>query len=78
MKYVVLIILSSLLTACSVYSPNAGHEVVLVEKPILIGHGGVDLRPREDRPFVLCHDHRGHRRQYAASQKFEVELPRTP
>ena len=30
---------------CSSYAPNAGHEVVLVEKPILIGHGGVDPDP---------------------------------
>jgi hypothetical protein len=31
-----------LLGGCSVYSPDAGHEVVLVEKPWFLGHGGVD------------------------------------
>lgn len=31
-----------LLSGCSYYSPNAGHEVVLVEKPLFFGHGGVD------------------------------------
>jgi regulator of protease activity HflC (stomatin/prohibitin superfamily) len=45
MKFFVLMVLSSLLTACSVYSPDAGHEVVLVEKPWFFGHGGVDPDP---------------------------------
>jgi regulator of protease activity HflC (stomatin/prohibitin superfamily) len=35
-------LLSLFLAGCSVYSPDAGHEVVLVEKPWLFGHGGVD------------------------------------
>jgi hypothetical protein len=30
------------LTGCSVAAPDAGHEAVWVEKPILFGHGGVD------------------------------------
>jgi regulator of protease activity HflC (stomatin/prohibitin superfamily) len=30
---------------CSSYSPDAGHEVVLVEKPYVFGHGGVDSNP---------------------------------
>lgn len=33
------------LSACSSYSPDAGHEVVLVEKPMFFGHGGVDPVP---------------------------------
>jgi SPFH domain / Band 7 family len=33
------------LTGCSVAAPNAGHEVVWVEKPLLFGHGGVDQTP---------------------------------
>jgi regulator of protease activity HflC (stomatin/prohibitin superfamily) len=45
MKCFILTILSSLLAACSVYSPDAGHEVVLVEKPWFFGHGGVDPVP---------------------------------
>jgi regulator of protease activity HflC (stomatin/prohibitin superfamily) len=40
-----LIFLLTLQTACSVYTPDAGHEVVLVEKPYFIGHGGVDPEP---------------------------------
>jgi regulator of protease activity HflC (stomatin/prohibitin superfamily) len=31
--------------ACSVYSPDAGHQVVLIEKPWFFGHGGVDSEP---------------------------------
>jgi regulator of protease activity HflC (stomatin/prohibitin superfamily) len=33
------------LSACSVYAPDAGHEIVLVEKPWFFGHGGVDATP---------------------------------
>jgi len=33
------------LTGCSVAAPNAGHEVVWVEKPLFFGHGGVDQTP---------------------------------
>jgi hypothetical protein len=33
------------LSGCSVYSPDAGHQVVLIEKPMLFGHGGVDPVP---------------------------------
>ena len=34
-----------LLTGCSSYAPDAGHEVVLIEKPLLFGHGGVNPEP---------------------------------
>lgn len=27
------------------YSPDAGHEIVLVKKPLIFGHGGVDSEP---------------------------------
>jgi len=33
------------LTGCTVASPNAGHEVVWMEKPVFFGHGGVDQTP---------------------------------
>jgi hypothetical protein len=32
-------------TGCSVASPDAGHQVVWVEKPMFLGHGGVDSDP---------------------------------
>jgi hypothetical protein len=45
MKCSLLMLLSWLVAGCSVYSPDAGHEVVLVEKPWFFGHGGVDPEP---------------------------------
>src|SRR6202140_3535362 len=41
MKYLIMLIAVGLV-GCSVYSPDAGHEVVLIEKPWIFGHGGVD------------------------------------
>jgi len=41
MKYLVMLIAVGL-GGCSVYSPDAGHEIVLIEKPWIFGHGGVD------------------------------------
>jgi len=37
--------LALLLAGCSSYAPDAGHEVVLIEKPLLFGHGGVNPEP---------------------------------
>lgn len=34
-----------LVSGCSTYGPDAGYEVVLVEKPWFFGHGGVDADP---------------------------------
>ena len=44
MKYLVMLIAVGL-GGCSVYSPDAGHEIVLIEKPWIFGHGGVDSDP---------------------------------
>jgi regulator of protease activity HflC (stomatin/prohibitin superfamily) len=65
-----------LVVGCHSYAPNAGHEIVLVKKPIFFGHGGVDPDPVKTG------------RTYAAistdgvdvnmqPQKFETELPDT-
>jgi SPFH domain / Band 7 family len=35
----------STLTGCTTAAPDAGHQVVWVEKPLLFGHGGVDQTP---------------------------------
>jgi regulator of protease activity HflC (stomatin/prohibitin superfamily) len=41
-----LLVLSALfLLGCGCQSPDAGHEIVLVEKPLVFGHGGVDPDP---------------------------------
>lgn len=45
MKLTILLLSICALVGCSTYTPNAGHEVVLVEKPIIFGHGGVDPEP---------------------------------
>jgi len=42
-----------LLAACSTYAPDAGHEVVLIKKPWLFGHGGVvDTPVQTGRTFT--------------------------
>jgi hypothetical protein len=33
------------MTGCTTAAPNAGHQVVWVEKPLIFGHGGVDQTP---------------------------------
>jgi regulator of protease activity HflC (stomatin/prohibitin superfamily) len=64
------------IVGCHSYAPNAGHEIVLVKKPIFFGHGGVDPNPVKTG------------RTYAAistdgvdvnmqPQKYDVELPDT-
>ena len=45
MRHLTLLIVALMLPACSVYSPDAGHEVVLIKKPWFFGHGGVDPNP---------------------------------
>jgi len=45
MKTLVFFFLALILGGCSVYAPDAGHQVVLVEKPWFFGHGGVNPEP---------------------------------
>lgn len=33
------------MTGCTVAAPDAGHQVVWMEKPLIFGHGGVDQTP---------------------------------
>jgi regulator of protease activity HflC (stomatin/prohibitin superfamily) len=43
------------MAGCKSIAPDAGHEVVLVEKPLLFGHGGIDPEPvRAGRTFVAA------------------------
>ena len=44
MRFVAMLIALTL-GGCSVYSPDAGHEVVLIAKPWFFGHGGVEDEP---------------------------------
>jgi regulator of protease activity HflC (stomatin/prohibitin superfamily) len=61
---------------CKSFAPNAGHEIVMIKKPIVFGHGGIDPDPVKTG------------RTYAAistegidvdiqPHKFETELPDT-
>jgi regulator of protease activity HflC (stomatin/prohibitin superfamily) len=49
MKNLCLVVLAVIaifgLAGCTVATPDAGHEVVWVEKPWLMGHGGIDPSP---------------------------------
>ncbi len=48
-----LVFLATMLTACSSVTPDAGHEAVLIRKPLFMGHGGVDGSPvKPGRTFV--------------------------
>lgn len=42
---IVLVLCAVLATACSTVEPNAGHEAVLMRKPMFFGSGGVDSTP---------------------------------
>ncbi|TLZ14719.1 MAG: SPFH domain-containing protein [Gammaproteobacteria bacterium] len=72
MKY--LMMLSALgLVGCSVYSPDAGHEVVLIEKPWIFGHGGVDSDPvKPGRTFAAITTEGVD--VYMQPQKFDTEM----
>jgi regulator of protease activity HflC (stomatin/prohibitin superfamily) len=63
-------------TGCRSYSPDAGHEVVLVEKPLIFGHGGIDPEPvRTGRTYTaLTTDGID---VYMQPKKYETELPDT-
>lgn len=76
MKTLPIIAIAALLTGCNSFSPDAGHEVVLIEKPIFFGHGGVDAEPvKAGRTFgALTTDGID---VYMQPQKLEVELPDT-
>jgi regulator of protease activity HflC (stomatin/prohibitin superfamily) len=45
MKLLSMMFMTLVLCACSSYGPDAGHEVVLIEKPWIFGHGGVVDEP---------------------------------
>lgn len=53
MRAKAIVIACMLSAACSTVSPDAGHEAVLIRKPILLGSGGVDTTPvKTGRQFV--------------------------
>jgi len=64
------------LSGCSSYSQDAGHEVVLVEKPWVFGHGGVDSEPVKTGRTFTAFTTDGID-VYMQPQKLETELPDT-
>jgi regulator of protease activity HflC (stomatin/prohibitin superfamily) len=75
MKIVLLPIILAL-TGCSVYAPDAGHEVVLVDKPWFFGHGGVESEPVKTGRSWAALTTEGVD-VYMQPQKFEVDMPDT-
>jgi regulator of protease activity HflC (stomatin/prohibitin superfamily) len=76
MKATILLLLVLSLAACSVYSPDAGHEVVLIEKPWFFGHGGVDPDPvKTGRTFTAATTEGVD--VYMQPQKFDTEMADT-
>src|ERR1700738_119137 len=72
MKYLIMMV-ALMLGGCSVYSPDAGHEVVLIEKPWIFGHGGVDSDPvKTGRTFAAITTEGVD--VYMQPQKFDTEM----
>jgi regulator of protease activity HflC (stomatin/prohibitin superfamily) len=67
---------TTIMTGCSSYSPDAGHEIVLVKKPMIFGHGGVAPEPvKTGRTYAaLTTDGID---VYMQPFKYETELPDT-
>src|SRR4051794_677708 len=66
-------LLSLILAGCSVYSPNAGHEIVLIEKPWFFGHGGVNSEPVKTGRTYAAVSTEGVD-VYMQPQKFDTEM----
>jgi regulator of protease activity HflC (stomatin/prohibitin superfamily) len=64
------------LAGCSVYAPDAGHEVVLVDKPWFFGHGGVEAESVKTGRTWAAITTEGVD-VYMQPQKFEVDMPDT-
>ena len=73
MRHISLMIIALALSDCSVYSPDAGHEVVLIAKPWFFGHGGVEPEPvKPGRTFAAITTEGID--VYMQPQKFETEM----
>src|ERR1700751_2708037 len=72
MRYLIMLIASGLV-GCSVYWPDAGHETVLIEKPWIFGHGGVDSDPVKPGRTFAAFTTEGVD-VYMQPQKFDTEM----
>jgi len=68
--------IAAMMTGCSSYSPDAGHEIVLVEKPMIFGHGGVDPESVKTGRTYAAFTTDGID-VYVQPYKYETELPDT-
>lgn len=66
----------STMAGCRSYTPDAGHEVVLVEKPLIFGHGGIDPVPVKTGRTYTGITTEGID-VYMQPMKYECELPDT-
>src|SRR4029077_2424256 len=71
-----LILFVMCMAGCSTYSPDAGHEVVLVDKPWFFGHGGVESESVKTGRTYTALSTEGIV-LYMQPQKLESELPDT-
>jgi len=70
------VIAMGMIVSCRSYAPNAGHEIVLVKKPIFFGHGGVDPDPvKTGRTYAAISTDGVD--VYMQPQKYDVNLPDT-
>jgi regulator of protease activity HflC (stomatin/prohibitin superfamily) len=76
MRITAVVLAAVCLTACSYKSPNAGHEIVLIEKPIIFGHGGVDPEPVKTGLTITAWTTEGVDVSMQP-MKFDTELPDT-
>lgn len=68
--------LAAFIAGCNAYTPDAGHEIVLVEKPYFFGHGGVDPDPVKAGRTYTALSTQGVD-VYMQPQKLDVLLPDT-
>ena len=45
MRHLALTAAVVLVAGCSNFAPDAGHEIVLIKKPWIFGHGGIESEP---------------------------------
>ena len=71
-----MIVMALALSGCSMWSPDAGHEVVLTAKPWIFGHGGVLDTPVK-AGLTLGAFSTWATDVYMQPQRYEVEMPDT-
>jgi regulator of protease activity HflC (stomatin/prohibitin superfamily) len=72
-RKITLCLVALLLGACSVNAPDAGHEIVLIEKPWFFGHGGVNPVPVKTGRTYAALSTEGID-VYMQPQKFDTEM----